>query len=264
MKTAETTSSNQSSEKLLNLLEFLSLQDEPLRLIDISQALNMNNSTASRFLATLVNMNYVAQEPISSKYYLTYKLCALGQQVKNHQQLPKTARPFLRELAQTVGETTCLGIDHNDQVVYIDVIEAPGQIVKAMQRIGNIAPLHCTGIGKLLLTKYSDSQLDEMIQKIGLTRFTDKTLTTKEALTAEIQRVRTNGYAFDDEECEIGTRCIAFPIYDYTGKIQAGFSVTGPSLRLTNDFFTQQIPYMKEISEKLSNLLGYQSLKNTF
>ncbi len=87
----------------------------------------------------------------------------------------------MRELAVTVGETTCLAINHNHQVVYIDVIEAPGQIVKAMQRIGNIAPLHCTGIGKLLLTNYSESQLDEMIHKMGLARFTEKTMTTKEA-----------------------------------------------------------------------------------
>lgn len=260
MKNVESTSINQSSEKLLKLIEFLALQDEPLRLVDISKALNMNSSTTFRFLTTLVNMNYVAQEPVNSKYYLTYRLCALGQQVKNHQQLPKTARPILHELAVAVGETTCLAINHNYQVVYIDVIEAPGQIVKAMQRIGNIAPLHCTGIGKLLLTNYSETQLDEMIAQRGLPAFTEKTITTKNALLEELKRVKQLGYAFDNEECEIGTKCIAFPIYDYTNRVIAGFSVTGPSPRLTEQFFEKQIPYMRKLSNQLSTLMGYQNL----
>lgn len=260
MKTSESVSSNQSSEKLLKLIEFLATQEEPIRLIDISKALHMNSSTAFRFLTTLEKMNYVAQEENSSKYYLTYKLCALGQQVKSHQQLPKTARPILRELAITSEETTCLAINQNNQVVYIDVIEAPGQIVKAMQRIGHIAPLHCTGIGKLLLTNYTEKQIDELIIQTGLPGFTEKTITSKEALLSEIQTVRKQGYAYDNEECEIGTKCLAFPIYDYSNKVIAGFSVTGPSLRLTDTFFEHLIPYMHQLSIQLSSLMGYKNL----
>ncbi len=260
MNTTTHSSSNQSSEKHIRLIEFLAIQDEPLRLIDISKALSMNSSTVFRFLTTLMNLNYVAQEPDSSKYYLTYKLCALGQQVKHHQQLPKTARPILRELAKKVGETVCLAIDDNYQVVYIDVIEVPGQISRTMKRIGNIAPLHCTGIGKLLLTNYSNAQLDEMIARMGLPRFTDKTITTKDRLSEEIRETKMRGYALDDEECEPGTRCIAFPVYDYTNKIIAGFSVTGSALRLTDEFFQANLPYMTQLAVQLSNQLGYQNL----
>lgn len=257
MKTSNSSSNNQSGEKLLRLLEFMAAQNEPLRLINIANALDMNSSTVFRFLTTLCNTNYAAQDPETSKYYLTYKLCSLGQQVKNHQQLSKTVDPFLRELAKTVNETVCLAINQNDQVVYIDVIEAPGQIVKAMQRIGNIAPLHCTGIGKLLLTNYSDVQLDDLISKIGLYKFTDKTIITKDALLEELDAVRNRGFAYDNEECEIGTRCISLPIYDYTNKIIAGFSVTGPKIRLTDEFLEKWLPYMTALSIKLSDLLGY-------
>lgn len=258
--TTPTTGNNQSSEKLMRLLEFLAVQDESLRLIDIAKSLDMNSSTTLRFLNTLVNLGYVAQEPVTSKYYLTYKLCALGQQVKNHQQLPKTARPILREVAKELNETVCLAIEDNYQVVYIDVVEAPGQISKTMKRIGNIAPLYCTGIGKLFLENYSVPQIDEMIARTGLPRFTDTTITTRDGLIQAVQEARQNGYAIDNEECEPGTRCIAFPIYDYTNKIIAGFSVTGSSQRLTDDFFQHNMSYMKKLAAQLSNQLGYRNL----
>lgn len=260
MKSIDTVTSNQSSDKLLKLLEYLAAQSEPLRLIDMSKALDMNSSTLLRFLTTLINNDYVAQEPETSKYYLTYKLCALGQMVKSHKQLSITVGPYLRELARTTGETACLAIDQNDQVVYIDVVEAPGQIVKAMQRIGNIAPLHCTGIGKLLLLNYTEEQIDLLIKRVGLFKYTDKTIITKEGLMKEISVVRERGYAFDDEECEIGTRCISFPIYDYSAKVVAGFSVTGPSVRLNDGFFEKWTPYMRALSVKLSGELGYRSI----
>ena len=260
MKSGDAISSNQSSEKLLKLLEFLSTQGEPLRLIDIAKALDMNSSTVLRFLTTLINNDYVAQEPETSKYYLTYKLCALGQQIKGHKQLSTTTAPYLQELARNVGETCCLAINQGNQVVYIDVVESPGQIVKAMQRIGHIAPLHCTGIGKLLLTNYSEEQIDALIAHTGLTRYTDKTITTKEELLKELALVKSRGYAYDNEECELGTRCISFPIYDYSDRVIAGFSVTGPSVRLNDELFEKWIPYMHNLSIKLSHLFGYQNL----
>ncbi len=260
MKSGDAVSSNQSSDKLLKLLEFLSTQGDPLRLIDIAKALDMNSSTVLRFLTTLINNDYVAQEPETSKYYLTYKLCALGQQIKSHKQLSTTTAPYLQELAKTVGETCCLAINQNNQVVYIDVVESPGQIVKAMQRIGNIAPLHCTGIGKLLLTNYTEEQIDTLVNHVGLAKYTEKTLTTKEALLKELEEVKAKGYAYDNEECEIGTRCISFPIYDYSDKVIAGFSVTGPSIRLNDEFFDQWIPTLHALSLKLSHLFGYQNL----
>ena len=97
---------------------------------------------------------------------------------------------------------------------------------------------------------------------MGLPRFTDKTITTRDALIEEIQKTKSRGYAFDDEECELGTRCIAFPIYDYTNRIIAGFSVTGSALTLTEDFYEKNLPYMLDLANQLSMQLGYQNLKN--
>ena len=121
-------------------------------------------------------------------------------------------------------------------------------------------PLHCTGIGKLLLTNYTEEQIDTLVNHVGLAKYTEKTLTTKEALLKELEEVKAKGYAYDNEECEIGTRCISFPIYDYSDKVIAGFSVTGPSIRLNDEFFDQWIPTLHALSLKLSHLFGYQNL----
>ena len=260
MKATRIPSNNQSSDKLLKLVEFLATQGEPLRLVDISKALKMNNSTTLRFLTSLMNNGYLAQEPDTSKYYLTYKFCAIGVQIKNHMKLSGMIYPFLREIARETKETTCLAINQNDQVVYINVVEAPGQVVKAMQRIGNIAPIHCTGIGKLFLSNYSVEQIDSVISRHGLKKLTDNTITTKSVLLEETAGIRQQGYAIDNEECEKGTRCVAFPIYDYSDRMIAGFSITGPAFKITDDFIDRWTPFLKESSNKLSHRLGYEAL----
>jgi len=258
--TSNQSSSNQSSDKLLKLIEFLAIQSDPLRLTDIANSLNMNSSTALRFLTSLIHNGYVMQEAESSKYYLTYKLCALGQQVRNHRELPEALKLHLKEIANTLGETVCLAVNQNDSVVYIDVAYAAEQIVKATQRIGAIAPLYCTGIGKLFLSTYTPEEIENVLNKQELIKFTEKTIVTKNALLEEIEKVKALGYAKDDEECEIGTRCLSFPIYDHAGILKAGFSITGPSGRLTDECMQKWIPYLREMSTKLSSALGFNNL----
>ena len=251
------TAGNQSAEKALRILEYLADQGEPLRLMDIAQAMGMNNSTTLRFLTTLASAGYVAQEEDTSKYYLTYKIVALGHKVSERKQLPHIVSPYVKKISETLRESVCLAVEQNAQVVYVDVKEGPSQIVKAMRRIGNIAPLHCTGIGKLLLLNYSETQLDDLIRERGLQKFTPYTLTTKEALLYELNEVRQKGYAVDNEECEIGARCIAFPVYDYTQKVIAGISVTGPAIRITDAFAAKWEHYMRQMTQQISARLGW-------
>ncbi|MDE6893703.1 MAG: IclR family transcriptional regulator, partial [Lachnospiraceae bacterium] len=213
-------------------------------------------STTLRFLTTLAATGYVGQEKDTSRYYLTYKIVALGHKVNENKQLPRIISPYLKKISETLQESVCLAIEQNYQVVYIDVCEGPGQIVKAMQHIGNIAPLHCTGIGKLFLLNYSEPELDNIIREHGLGKYTRYTLTTKDALCSELEETRRRGYAIDNEECEIGARCIAFPIYDYSEKIIAGISVTGPSVRITDAFADQWSPYLQQMTRQISSRFG--------
>ena len=247
---------NQSAEKTMRIIEFLAESGHSMRLIDIAGNLDLNTSTTLRFINTLTALGYIEQEPSSSKYYLTYKLCSISNKIYSKTSLRDIASPYLKDLAKKAGESVCLAIEQSGQVVYIDVADGPDQMIKGMQRIGNIAPMHCTGIGKLLLLNYTEAELDELIDRKGLTRYTDNTIVSKDKLLEELEKARETGYAFDNEECEIGARCIAFPIYDFTHKIIAGFSITGPVNRISEDFIKAHIPMMKSISAEISGKLS--------
>lgn len=250
---------NQSGEKLLTILEYMVAQEEPIRLLDISRDLNLNSSTVLRFLTTLVNAGYVEQEPETLKYYPTYKICAVSDQMRMHANIRMTARPYMRQLNQIFGESVCMAIEDNMKSVYIEVIREQNQALMTVQRVGSTAPLHCTGIGKLFFLNHSEAEIERYVQVEGLTKFTDNTITSKWQLDREIQKIRERGYSYDEEERELGSRCIAFPIYDFSGKIIAGISVTGPVTRLTDELVNPRLDDFRSITMELSKKMGYKA-----
>jgi len=148
-------------------------------------------------------------------------------------------------------------VEQDYTVVYVHVADGPGQMLRTTQRIGSQAPMHCTGVGKVILSEFPESRIDEMIRLKGLTRYTSNTLVTKEMLLNELQLIRKRGYGYDNEECELGARCIAFPLRDYSGKIIAALSVTGPLGRMTDDFINSCFRTILETVQDISYQLGY-------
>lgn len=248
---------NQSTEKIFRIMEFLAEQAEPCRLMDVATALDMNQSTALRFINTLVKLGYAAQEKSSSKYYLTFKICMLSNKIMRRITLSQIARPYMRELACAVRESACLAIEQQEQVVYIEIAEGPQQVVRAMQRIGNIAPIYCTGIGKLFMLNKSREEIEHIFDTQPIIKFTENTITTKEGIFQELEQIRKNHYACDNEECEPGARCFAVPIYNADGKIVAGLSVTGPTVRLNQDFCEKNISVLQDTAKDISSQLGW-------
>ena len=167
------------------------------------------------------------------------------------------ANPYLKDLSAHCGESVCLAIEQDMSVVYVDVIEGKDQMLRTMNRIGNVAPMHCTGVGKLMLLNYDDAKLNQLIAERGLQKFTENTITTKKDLVAELNTIRRQGYAYDNEECEIGAKCISFPIRDYTGNVIAAISVTGPIFRMTQEYIDSQIPYIRNTALEISKRVGY-------
>ncbi|MGI5898601.1 MAG: IclR family transcriptional regulator [Christensenellales bacterium] len=243
---------NLSTIKVLNLIELLADVNKPMRLMDIAKGLKANPSTTLRFLSALVESGYAAQEPETSRYYLTFKICSIANKISSNVNLRDIAQPYLSKVSALMGESACLALENDMRVVYIDVIEGPDQMIRSMQRIGSIAPLHCTGIGKLFLLNYSDEKLDRYIAQKGLTRFTQNTIVSKEELVDELVSVRQRGHAFDNEECEIGARCIAFPVHGRDGKISAGISITGPVGRLTDELIEKNLAFLEESAKNIS------------
>ncbi len=251
-------SSNQSAEKVFTIVEALADSSAPMRLTDIASTVGYNQSTVLRFLSSLIKSGYVAQEPDTQKYYLTYKISRIANKVNAQQNLTRVTHPLLVELSELVGESTCISIEQQMQMVYVDVATGQNQLLLSVQRIGNTCPMHCSGNGKLLLTAYSEQQLEELVAKRGLTRFTENTITDMPSLERELERIRKNGYAIDNEENEPGVRCIAYPIRDYTGRIIAGISVTGPVSRITDAFMAKHMPTIGAFAEAISKHLGYE------
>ena len=254
------TQSNQSAERLLLLLEAMSVLDEPIRLHDLAEKLGMNASTIHRFLTPLQQKGYVNQDPDTGRYHLTFKICGLADNVSSRLEIRKIAFPFLRNMARIFQESANLSIEEADMsILYVEVVTAPGKTLMTTQRIGHAAPMHCTGIGKILLLEYGERKLDQLIGCKGLPRFTENTITDKRELLAALEEIRKNGYAFDNEECEVGARCIAAPIRNYANRIVAGISVSGPVSRMTDSHVYANLPYLLEAAEQISHRLGWKT-----
>ena len=254
---------NKSGEKLLAIFEYLVLQETPLRLLDIAKGLNINQSTALRFLTTLVNTGYIEQDPETFRYTPTYRICALASHINREKKLVDAARPALLRVAEVFRESVSMSVENHMQAVYVDVVRGADSALIAFQQTGGVSPMHCTGNGKLLLLNYTDAELDTYIREKGLKRYTDNTITTREGLVTELKKIRERGYAYDEEERDIGIRCAAFPVRDASGRVVAGISVSGPKDRMTDEMLEGKLPVLREAAEEVSRKLGYWMKQNT-
>jgi DNA-binding IclR family transcriptional regulator len=150
-------------------------------------------------------------------------------------------------------------VEQNMQMVYIVIEEGPARMLRTLHRIGHIAPMHATGVGKLHLLNYSEAQFRDLEQKFGFPRYTSHTITDLERLKKEISQARKNGYAMDNEECEEGVRCVAVPVWDFRARVAAAISVSAPVARMDKKRMDDLILYLKEISRQASQELGFKS-----
>lgn len=237
---------NQSIEKGLHIIEILAHSGEPMRLYDIAKEAEMPACTVSRMVNTLVKYGYAFQEHNSSQRYgLTLRFLHIGQMACAHFSIRDIAHPFLIALSHETGESCCLSINECGILRYLDVVESTRSQVMIRQRIGGTALMHCTGSGKVFLCEYSKQKLNDFVNEKGLPKITSNTITTPEELEYDLQGVRTRGYALDDEECEIGMRCLAVPIYDASKHVIAALSLSGPTSRMP------KMRYELELSPKL-------------
>ena len=254
MSTLET-KGNQSVGKALKIIEILAQNSEPMRLIDIAALVEMPSSTALRMIATLIEYGYVAQEAQSQKYFLTMKLAQIGSMVTSKFNLRDIVRPYLAKLTKEFGEASCIAIESSMMALYVDVMDGPDGMLKIMQHIGKQSPLHCSGVGKCMLLNYSEDEIDKLIETKGLPSFTPNTITTKKALLSELEIIKKQGYAMDNEECELGARCIACGIRNHAGQVVAAISMSGPVSRMAETAIEKISIVLKATAEELSLLV---------
>lgn len=223
----------QSVERALGILEILGNADFHLGVSEIAESSELPLSTTHRLLATLADLGYVEQNPETNKYTLGVRILQLRGAVIGHLTLGVHAMPIMKSLMNRVSETVHLAILNEGEVVYIERVE--GLKTQGMYtRIGKRAPAHCTALGKVMLAFTPQHQwYDDVIRRHGLKRFSATTITSEEALLYELQRIRQQGYAVDNGETGEVVRCVAGPIYDYTGRVVAALSVSGPQAQVT-------------------------------
>lgn len=247
---------NQSAERVLDMLEYMAGSGR-VGLGVMAQDLGFNKSTAHRFASTLVKAGYARQDPADRSYSLTTRVVELASQVMQRLQIHRVIRPVLDDLARAVGETVHLGILEGHDVVYIDKVEGNGAVQMA-SRIGFRGACHCTALGKVLLAGRPEEEWDTYVEHRGLPRRTARTITTSEALVAELRQVRARGWSVDDIENEEGIRCIGAPVRDHTGAVTAAISISGWTVSMTEQRVQQIAPLLVEHSDRASELLGFR------
>lgn len=247
-------------ERVLQILETFSLDKPEYTAYELAQKVGIPQSTIYRFLRILVRKGFLEQDQITKKFHLGIRVFELGSIVLKSMKLPKIALPFIEELSNKSGETVHLGILDGYEVVSIESIESQYSL-RIANPIGKRCCLHSTGIGKAILAFLPDEKVLEVVKNRGLPKFTPNTITDIGTLRRELSLVRERGYAVDNQENELGIRCVAAPIRDYTGKVVASISISGPIIRITDEKIPEFAKLVIEVSSKISELLGYKASK---
>ena len=239
----------------IRLLTSFSGEEEELGITTLATRLRLAKSTVHRLAATLTGAGFLEQNSETGKYRLGVALFELGALVRRRMDVANEARPKLRELLEKTGETVQLGIVDHYSVLYVYEMESPRSIRMAAA-VGGRAPLHCTAVGKVLLAFQPVEYVKQVIDT-GLTAFTPKTLTKREAVLEMLDDVRLREHAIDDEESESGLRAIAAPVRNHTGAVIAALGVAAPLQRMSKKVMQSCVPNVMETANAVSARLGF-------
>lgn len=235
-----------SLERTFELLEHLADAGGEMALSELTEVSGLPMPTIYRLMRTLVNRGYVRQEP-SKRYALGPRLIRLGEGATRL--LGSWARPSLTRLVNEVGETANMAVLEGDEAVYVAQVPSRHSM-RMFTEVGRRVLPHCTGVGKALLAQLPEPKARELLARTGMPANTPHTFTDPDALVAELARVREQGYALDDEEQEVGVRCVAVPLPG--APALTALSVSGPSARMTREAVADVVPIMRNVAESFT------------
>ena len=246
-----------SVSRALDIINIISSNKDGIGVTGIAEQIDINKSSVHRLLATLVQYGYVEQDKETSRYRLGYKFLEISSKLLESIDLRKEAKPFLQELEKETNEVIHLVVYDQGEVIYIEKLEGT-ETLRMHSKVGRRAPMHCTAVGKAILAHLPPNVVHETIERRGLPAHTENTMTKKDELLKELIQVKQKGFALDLEENEYGIRCIAVPIFDHLGKVVAAVSISGPTIRMTEDRIEQLLGRMIQIGRKISERLGFR------
>lgn len=224
----------QSLVRAISILNALSEEEQGLTLTDLAQTVGLAPSTAHRLLTTLQDQRFVRFDLERNVWLIGVQAFVVGNAFVRSRDVIAMARLHMRRLMEESGETVNLAVEDQGEAIYLSQVECR-QMMRAIAKPGGRVLLHCSGVGKALLAAMPDAEVGKILQRRGLPRAADKTIDTPAKLREELQKIRGQGYAFDDEENAVGLRCVAAVIRDEFGHPLAGLSLSGPMARITDE-----------------------------
>jgi len=244
-------------ERALGMLEAVSAEPEGLSNADISRKLQIPKSSASYILRTLERQGYLHRDPQSGKYRVGLKILSLSRGALSGLDVREVALPVMRNLMEKTSLTCHLAILDGPEAVYIEKVEPQG-FIRMDTWVGRRMRVHATSVGKSLVAYIPQEQLEKIVVERPMEKRTPKTITTLPRLLKELERVRTLGYSVDDEENNLGARCLGAPVFNQQGMIEAAIGLSGPISQVNPQTMPRIVEALKDAARHVSMQLGYR------
>ncbi len=245
----------QAIERAVAILNVFTVDEPELGVTEIAERVGLHKSTVHRFMVNLDAAGLVERNPRSGRYRLGLHIFELGGLVMQRMNLWDEALPFLEGLVRDTGETGHLAVLEGGEAIYIERVEARRPL-RVPSAIGRGYPAHATNLGKVLLADLPRDRLMEVVDAHGLPSYTRNTITDLAQLEAELERIRIQGYAIDDEEYDEGLRCIGAGVRDHSGRVVSALGIGGPVTRITPERVQELADLVMTAATGLSRRLG--------
>ena len=249
----------QSLGRAFSILEEVARHREGIGLADLSKRVGLHNSTTFHLAKTLVSLGYMRQERDSKRYRVGRPLFALAASALDEIEMVNVARPILEDLSRETGESAHFAVRMGDAVVVIARTSGPGAF-QLTDRVGVVRPAHCTALGKIILASLRPDQLKRFLERVELKPSTRKSITEPSALQRQIADIRREAIAFDDGEFNAEVRCVAVPVYNFTGEVIGAMGISGPIWRMTDQAIQSRAKLVQAAASRLSAEFGARYL----
>src|SRR3954453_4343197 len=245
----------QSVDRALQIIETLAEDDEGYRLSDLAVRTGLSTSTVHRLLATLEKRRFVQFDRTESKWHVGARSFTVGATFARRRNFSAQAVPYLRKLRDLTRETANLAVVDDEFIIVLTPMESR-EIMRSLTKVGGRVAMVAAGVGKAVLATYSDADVSAIIHHHGMPRLTEKSIVRPGDLFKELEKVRRQGFAIDDEEACMGLRCIAAVVYNDCAEPLAAISVSGMTSRLTDDRLPSLGETVREVAAELTLALG--------
>lgn len=253
------TSHVQSVERALLLVDVLASEKREMSLTEISRRVGWPKSTVHGLLSTLRDFQYIDQSPVTGHYQLGVRLFELGTLVARNWDVRTAAKPIMLQLNNTLGETVQLATEDNGEVLYLEKVDST-HLMRIVSEVGIRLPMHCSGLGKVLLAHKTPAEVKWIISQKGMPALTSKTVTSMAELEKELAEVRKVGYGFDNSEVMDGLRCVAAPIRDGNGQVRYALSISGLTGNMQGEKMEKCIDLVQKAAKSISYAIGYRDV----